>query len=173
MTLVKVISGGQCGVDVAALRAAKAHGLQTGGTMPRGFRTLLGPRPEYAAAFGVIEHKDSSYSPRTFCNVATGDGTLRLAADYESAGEQTTWAAIVRYRRPYFDVTLSLSELSPGEWMFVPDLLFDKVVDWIRANKIATLNVAGNSEWTAPGIEKFAEVYLGLVFQHFGQEKKP
>jgi hypothetical protein len=168
MTLVKVISGGQCGVDVAALRAAKAHGLQTGGMMPRGFRTLLGQRPEYAADFGVIEHTDSAYSPRTFCNVAAGDGTLRLAANFESAGEQVTWAAIVRHRKPYLDVTLVLSELAPGEWMLVPDLLHDKVANWIREKKIVTLNVAGNSEWTAPGIEKFAEVYLGLVFANLG-----
>jgi len=40
MTLLWVISGGQCGVDVAALRAAKSCGLRTGGMMPRGFRTL-------------------------------------------------------------------------------------------------------------------------------------
>lgn len=52
MTLRRVISGGQCGVDVAALRAAKRAGLQTGGTMPRGWRTLDGPRPEYAAEYG-------------------------------------------------------------------------------------------------------------------------
>jgi hypothetical protein len=40
--IVKVISGGQTGVDIAALWAAKALGFQTGGMMPKGWRTRGG-----------------------------------------------------------------------------------------------------------------------------------
>ena len=40
MRLAQVISGGQDGVDVAALRAARVSGLRTGGMMPRDFMTV-------------------------------------------------------------------------------------------------------------------------------------
>lgn len=161
MTLQYVISGGQCGVDVAALRAAKSCGLRTGGMMPRGWRTLLGFKPEYRQMFDMLEHTSPAYAPRTSSNVAAGDATLRIAMDFESAGEKTTWAAIVKYRKPYLDVTITSFD------GIVPDRLFDEVANWIRDKRIVTLNVAGNSEWTAPGIEKFAESYLRLVFANF------
>ena len=41
----KIISGGQTGVDQAALRAAKACGIPTGGWAPKGWRTEDGPAP--------------------------------------------------------------------------------------------------------------------------------
>ena len=65
MGILKIISGRQTGVDIAALRAAKCMGLQTGGWMPMGFRTLDGPHPEYAEEFGMFAHRASNYSART------------------------------------------------------------------------------------------------------------
>ena len=154
--LRKIISGGQCGADVAALRAAKRAGLQTGGTMPRGWVTIDGPRPGSATEFGLIEPPFSaSYPPRTLANVLGADATLRIAADFESAGERCTWAAIVRARSRHLDV--QLDEL-------VPAIRPEVVAQWIIDKWIATLNVAGNSERTTLGIERFAENYLDQVF---------
>lgn len=156
MILRKVISGGQSGVDVAALRAAKRAGLQTGGTMPRGWMTIDGPRPGYATEFGLVEHPFSaSYPPRTLANVLEADATLRIAADFESAGERCTWAAIVRARSRHLDVQLDelIAAIRP-----------EVVARWIVDKEIATLNVAGNSERTTLGIERFAESYLDEVF---------
>src|SRR5258706_14324526 len=101
MTLTTIISGGQNGVDVAALRAAKAEGLKTGGMMPKGFRTLDGPRQSYRIEFGLTEHSSASYPSRTAWNVRNSDGTLRIAADFQSAGEICTKYAIDRYRKPH------------------------------------------------------------------------
>jgi hypothetical protein len=39
--VTKVISGGQSGADLGGLRAAKVLGIQTGGSMPKGFLTRL------------------------------------------------------------------------------------------------------------------------------------
>jgi hypothetical protein len=50
----RVISGGQTGVDQAALRAAKACGIPTGGWCPLGFLTEAGPMPALAD-FGLAE----------------------------------------------------------------------------------------------------------------------
>jgi hypothetical protein len=52
--LEKVISGAQVGSDISGLRAAKTLGIPTGGTMPYGYRTKAGNRPEYALEYLVF-----------------------------------------------------------------------------------------------------------------------
>ena len=62
--LTKIISGGQTGVDAAALRAAKAVGIPTGGTAPKGWLTEDGPAP-WLAEYGLVESDSPFYPPRT------------------------------------------------------------------------------------------------------------
>jgi hypothetical protein len=50
--LERVISGGQTGVDQAALRVAKAIGLATGGWAPLGWETEDGPA-SWLAGYGL------------------------------------------------------------------------------------------------------------------------
>jgi hypothetical protein len=157
MTLVKVISGGQTGVDIAALRAAKAVGLQTGGWMPRGYRTLVGPKPIYADLYGLQEHTSSSYPPRTHQNISDSDATLRIACDFDSAGERCTHQGIVKHRKPYMDV--------PYSPRFQTAIHISTMCSWILEKRIRILNVAGNSEFTTPGIEAVAEGYLIKLFR--------
>jgi hypothetical protein len=71
----KIICGGQTGVDQAALRAARACGIQTGGWAPRGFRTDDGPAP-WLADFGLREHPSADYPDRTRANVGEAGLTL-------------------------------------------------------------------------------------------------
>lgn len=61
--LTKVISGGQTGVDQAALRAAKAARIPTGGYAPKGWLTEDGPAP-WLADFGLIEMRMVGPLPR-------------------------------------------------------------------------------------------------------------
>lgn len=144
----KVISGGQSGADVAALRATKKCGIPTGGTMPKGWLTELGPMPEWAEEFNLVEHKSNKYQPRTFQNVKDSDGTLRFAGKFNSAGERCTLKAITQYNKPYFDIDI-YDPPTKGE-----------VVQWIKDNNIEIINVAGNRESTVPGIEAFVEEYM-------------
>lgn len=149
---VKIISGGQTGADQGGLIAGKAIGLETGGTMPRGFRTLDGPRPNFAGFFGVKESPHAQYDIRTANNVWDSDGTIRFAEFFDSPGEHCTIKWIREYDKPYIDVDMRAPR-DPQD-----------VRDWLVENSIKVLNVAGNSERTSPGIEKRVTRYLLEVF---------
>ena len=151
--LSKIISGGQTGVDIAALEAAKDLGIETGGTMPKGFRTLTGNRPEYAEMYGVVEYFSPAYSPRTKKNVQDSDGTLLLSFVHDSPGQVCTLGHAESCGKLQYQVDLG----SP------PDA--SEVAKWIFHNKIKTLNVAGNSESTWPGVGEIAKAYLLDVFR--------
>lgn len=147
----KVISGGQTGADIAGLKAAKKKGIETGGWIPKGFKTQEGPKLEYKDVYGLREHESEQYPPRTFLNVKESDGTLRFASKFDSSGEECTLRAINQYKKPYMDVTRNNPRDS------------EEVKMWIKKNNIGVLNIAGNSEKTSPGIGKFVEEYLEKV----------
>lgn len=150
---MKIISGGQTGADIGSLRAAKICGLETGGWLPQGCKTLLGPKPEYLLEFGMQEHTKGGYPPRTEANVRDSDGTIRFASNFSSAGEKCTLRAIKWFGKPHLDVNIR----SP--------LPLEEVKNWLKEHGIQVLNVAGNSEETSPGIEKFVYDYLVEVFR--------
>lgn len=158
--LTKVISGGQTGADIAGLLAAKNFGIETGGTMPRGFLTQAGPKPEYANQFGIVEHNSPKYPPRTIKNVSDADGTIRLAYDFNSPGERLTIKAVQDMKKPYIDV--DLRNPRPTK----------EVAEWINRHTIKVLNVAGNSERTYSGITGDVLEYLENVFVLLGFNKK-
>lgn len=161
--LRKVISGGQNGVDQAALRAAKRVGFETGGKLPLGCRTIAGARRDLLVDFGMEEHESPEYPPRTNANVRESDATLRIACDFMSAGERCTLAALRRHERPYLDVLVTTRQ---DGGTLAPVVIVSDVVDWIRGGCFRVLNVAGNSEVTAPGIGVFADAYLTSIFEH-------
>ena len=71
----KIISGGQTGVDRAALDVALELGLPCGGWCPRGRRAEDGPiDPRYP----LTETPWDGYPQRTEWNVRDADGTLIL-----------------------------------------------------------------------------------------------
>ena len=161
--LKKVISGGQTGADIAGLKAAKLRGLETGGTMTKGWKTLKGPKPEYEEMYGMEESDTFDYPTRTRDNVESSHGTVRFATDFWSPGEICTKKAIDFYGRPYYDVLAD-----ENAWDLLPE-----VVGWIKRNKIEILNVAGNTEQSAPGMEKFVFHFMLAVFDELGIKPIP
>ena len=181
MTIIlKVLSGGQNGVDVAALRASKSRGIATGGAMPKGFRTLDGPKPEWAREFGLEEHASDKYPPRTYKNVKDADITIRIAADFTSAGEVCTMNAIMHYGRPHCNVPAWTGEANRAMRVARTFGRYSAWDDHIRAasdeirevaaalGRPVVVNFAGNSEKTAPGIEAFAEGVVGMILDAVG-----
>jgi hypothetical protein len=153
MALEQVISGGQTGADRAALIAAKAAGIRTGGWMPSGFLANDGEHPEFAERYGIVEMSSRRYPPRTAMNVKESNGTLRFAKHWDSPGELLTLKLCKKYFKPSLDITPS-GLLTPSD-----------VAIWIAEKNIRVLNVAGNAEQTAPGIHEFVVEFLEAVFQ--------
>lgn len=160
---MKIISGGQTGVDRAALEIAKELGLETGGYMPRNFRAQDGQHPEFANLYNIIENKHPGYPARTALNVRESDATLRIAMYFDSPGEKLTMKMIEQYNRPHYDVNVLDENTTPimvAEWLKEHVLVKKNFGDFIYCG---TLNVAGNSEKTCPGIGEFAKAFLENV----------
>lgn len=156
--LKKIISGGQNGADQAGLFVAKfTFGLETGGTIPRGFRTLDGDKPILGKLYGLVEHPSLDYPPRTKENVLNSDATVRLAFDFNTAGEKCTLREIKRAKKPFFDVNLHFLE------KYVDDF-----VSFLKENNVQTLNVAGNSEKSHKGTFNHTVLFLTLSLEKYG-----
>lgn len=155
----KVISGGQTGADIAGLRAAKACGIPTGGFIPKGYKTLGGPKAQYEHEFNLVAIDTPSYAERTRLNVMQSDCTVRFAFDFGSAGERCTLNNIRYYAKPYFDIKVDWR--LPNGCLVLPE----KLIAWILENKFKVINIAGNSERTYVGMEKIVYGFLVTVFE--------
>lgn len=134
---LKIISGGQTGVDQAALRAAKALGVATGGTMPKGWETEAGPRPEFAELYGMTECEIAGYPVRTERNVINADMTI-WCGQLGSHGFHATQRAARKHRKPFVTIpTLALGMVAD---MAVELLLIAPEVQAL------VINVAGSRE---------------------------
>nr|QYA18420.1 DNA processing protein A [Clandestinovirus] len=89
-----VISGGQDGVDLGALLAARYMNIPTGGYMPKEFQTERGRNPLRAQEFNLKE-SSGSYKRRDMENVDMADGVVAFLVDRPMTGRGTT--STVRY----------------------------------------------------------------------------
>lgn len=146
--LQKIVSGGQSGVDRAALDTARILALPCGGWCPRGRRAEDGPiHPRYP----LVETPAEDYAQRTEWNVRDADGTLVLTRGEPTQGTAFTVEVARRLLKPC--LVLDLDRL-PGD---------EPVRAWLEAHRIAVLNVAGPRESKCPGIYRDALVFLQHV----------
>ena len=100
MKLRKVISGGQTGADQQGLIEAQKMNLETGGWVPKGWRTEDGAA-HWLEMFGCKEHESSSYPPRTYANVRDSEATLWFG-NIGSPGYLCTHKAAMQYSRAWY-----------------------------------------------------------------------
>jgi hypothetical protein len=141
----RIVSGGQTGVDRAALDAALALGLDAGGWCPRDRRSADGP---IDPGYRLCETPDRGYAQRTEWNVRDSDATLILCRGEPTGGTARTADLARRYGRPLLVVDLD-ADAGQGA-----------ALDWSRAHAIRVLNVAGPRESGAPGIHAEAVAWL-------------
>lgn len=142
---MRVISGGQTGVDRAALDAALELGLPCGGSVPKGRLAEDGRVPD---RYPVRECASAEYPVRTELNVREADATLVLADAEPAGGTRFTIGAARRLGKPCCVVRLG----EPGA--------ADKARRFLRAHRPGTLNVAGPRESGSPGIGERARRLL-------------
>ena len=161
---LRVVTGGQTGVDLAGLRAAQCVGLRTGGLAPTNFKTTAGPKPALAKTFGLTEGH-GGYSYRTRQNVENSDATLIIAHNMESSGTRLTIAAAEVSQKPIYKLALG----GDGWRMMVRHDAVNPAAEWLLAEidgrEDFTLNVAGNSSLTCAGIFVPAFLHLLKIFE--------
>ena len=102
---LKIVSGGQTGVDQGALEAALGLGLVWGGWVPKGWRAENGTVPEQFRA-RMQEHASANYIVRTRQNVADSHATLILTDAYPlSGGTQRTRDFCMNMMKSHFVVS--------------------------------------------------------------------
>ena len=133
----KVLSGGQTGVDRAALDAATRSSFPCGGWGPRGRNAEDGP---IHADYPLRETPSRDYTQRTEWNVRDSDATLILTVGRIRGGTALTWSLARRMGKPRLVIDLD----GDGD---VPS-----VIEWLEDNDVSLLNVAGPRESQRPGI---------------------
>jgi Circularly permutated YpsA SLOG family len=134
---VKIISGGQTGVDRAALDVAPKHGIESGGWCPTGRLDEFGKIPD---RYPVRELESGGFTERTLQNIKDSDGTVIIYPGKLSGGTEQTVHFCAEQRRPHELIDSSNVSTEKAAQL---------IADFVRENKIDSLNVAGPraSEW--------------------------
>jgi hypothetical protein len=147
---LRIVSGGQTGVDRAALDAALALGLGAGGWCPLGRRAEDGEIP---VRYPLVETASDKYPARTRMNVHDSDATLVLTLGEFDSGTKLTADIAGRTGKPLLVVQLDS-----------PDAI-EKAREWLAQIRPAVLNIAGPRESKRPGIYGRAFAFLSRILK--------
>lgn len=125
---IKIVSGGQTGVDRAALDVAIHCSLEHGGWCPKGRRAEDGIIDDN---YHLQETESADYIERTRQNVEDSDGTLILNTGKLEGGTAMT----LRFAEQAGKPVLVCDPLDKGEVTVARE--------WIIENNIYLLNIAG------------------------------
>jgi hypothetical protein len=143
-----VVSGGQTGVDRAALDVALERGIPCGGWCPAGRWAEDGP---IHPCYPLRQTPSADPAQRTEWNVRDSDGTALLVAPAASPGTERTAEVARRLGRPVY------------RWRLDADPDAEGFRRWLREHSIRTLNLAGPRESESPGIHAAARDWLCAV----------
>ena len=146
----KIVSGGQTGVDRAALDAGLESGVPIGGWCPAGRSAEDGVIPE---RYPLVELDSPDYAARTEQNVIDSDATLVLNLGVLADGTSLTVQLARKHRKPCLVVLLDGSA-DPGV-----------VAEWLYKQGVKVLNIAGPRESKRPGVYQSALVFLLKLLQ--------
>ena len=158
----KIISGGQTGVDQAALDTAIKLKIPHGGWIPKGRLTEDGPLPD---KYQLQEMPTESYSERTEQNVIDSDGTLIMSHGALEGGSAYTRKMAMKHGKPWFHTDLNKMPT------FHAAILIE---EWVSKNSIDTLNIAGPRASEDSEIYGYATVVIELAHNlGISQDAKP
>jgi predicted Rossmann-fold nucleotide-binding protein len=134
---VKIVSGGQTGVDRAALDVALKHGIECGGWCPAGRLDEFGRIPD---RYPLQELELGGFTERTLQNVKNSDGTVIIFPGKLAGGTEQTVRFCMEQQQPHH--LINASQLSAEH-------AANLIGDFLRDHNIDILNIAGprQSEW--------------------------
>ena len=134
---MKIISGGQTGVDRAALDVALRHGIEAGGWCPAGRLDEFGRIPDQYP----VQELAGGFTERTLQNVKDSEGTVIIYSGKLGGGTGQTVRFCMELQRPH--QLIDASKVSAED-------AAELIAGFVRKHKIDILNVAGprQSEWT-------------------------
>ena len=147
--ITRLVSGGQTGVDRAALDVALELGIPCGGWCPLGRKAEDGPIPP---RYPLRETATDTYAERTELNVRDSDATLIILHGSPAGGTRLTIEQAILQKKPHLVVNLA-QEVDPAI-----------VHKWLDNQAVRVLNVAGPRESEAPGIHGRTRSLLRQVF---------
>lgn len=155
MTLAKIVSGGQSGVDRGALDAALKHGFPCGGWCPPGRMAEDGPIPD---SYPLVEMPHGDYLERTIQNVVDSDGSAIVYFGELSGGTEQTLLHCIQRGKPY--KLIDASEIPAERAATLVD-------EFVARHAIATLNVAGPRASEAPAAYAYAFDFVSRLLARF------
>lgn len=139
---MKIISGGQTGVDRAALDTARLFGWRYGGWVPDKFAAEDGRIPSYFSL--LVESGSEDPDVRTRLNVGSADATLIITRGDDSPGTRLTEKLAKEIGKPVLVVDLALTSA---------DRAVEDIRNWLALVDPLVLNVAG------PRASEVASIY--------------
>ena len=161
---IKIVSGGQTGVDRGGLQAAIDLGLDWGGWAPKGWRAENGTIPPIFRE-KMQEHASANYLGRTRRNVVDSHATLIITNTYPlSGGTLKTKFFCQEIMRSHFVVSLGEADAVEKVRMWLGQFFeIEHPVPFV-------LNVAGSRESKASGVRKRTRRFLAEVLAGLTQE---
>ncbi|MGD8977421.1 MAG: putative molybdenum carrier protein [Gammaproteobacteria bacterium] len=150
--LRRIVSGGQTGVDRAALDAALARGFPCGGWCPQGRWSEDGPIP---GRYPLCETDSPDPADRTEANVRDSDATVVIAAGPLVGGTRLTAALAMRLDRPLCRIDIGRVDAAEAVGL---------LAGFVEEQAVGVLNVAGPRCSQAPEAgEMTLEIVGGLL----------
>ena len=153
---MRIISGGQSGVDRAALDLAIEHNIAYGGWCPKGgWAEDLRDSPGLLARYpNLHETPESDPKQRTEWNVRDSDATLIVSPKgVTSPGTAFTIDSAKTHAKPYLVIDPAAANAS------------HEVRQWLLSTEnLWNLNVAGPRESESPGIYTITRAFLESAF---------
>src|SRR5262245_16106838 len=144
----KLVSGGQTGVDRAALDWAIANGIPHGGWCPQGRKAEDGV---IDGRYELKETPSTSYLERTEWNVRDSDAIVIICINSAlSGGSQKTLELAREHGKPFLILSRAASDKKAG-------VLLHR---FIQEHQVRVLNVAGPRESEEPEAGTFARLVL-------------
>jgi hypothetical protein len=143
-----ILSGGQTGVDRAALDVAIELEIAHGGWCPRG---RLAEDGRIDSKYQLTETIESTYPARTRQNIIDSDATLILRGNHISRGTALTIRLCREHSKPFHCVPMSRIKM-------------EKIQDWLLDQRPVRLNIAGPRESSQSGVYEQSKRILRAMF---------